>query len=284
MTRRGVVKALVVAAVLVVGGLWMMDSVVRSMLYPAPPGRPPSPPPSPLVEVQLEAGGRAVSAWYLPPAADATTAPVVLWLHGNGENLETMRQGGLFADLSTSSVGVLAIDYPGYGRSAGTPSETANLAAAEAAWQWMLQHRDGRPLVIAGWSLGAGVAAQLAAAHRDEVAGVMLLSAWDRLDAVARLHFPGWMVGALLSDRYDSIAAAPRIGGPTLVVHGDRDTIIPVELGRHLFAALPDPKQWAEVPGAGHNDLLSRPEAWQAIQAFLSHPGELDPVDRKRHL
>jgi uncharacterized protein len=280
VTRRRAITALAVAIVLVVGALLMMDSVVRSMLYPAPPGRPPSPPPSPLVEVPLEAGGRAVSAWYLPPGVDgagSSTAPLVLWLHGNGENLETMRQVGLFADLATSGVGVLAIDYPGYGRSAGTPSEPANLAAAEAAWQWILQHRDGRPLVIAGWSLGAGVAAQLAAAHRDQVAGVMLLSAWDRLDAVARLHFPGWMVGALLSDRYDSIAAAARIGGPTLVVHGDRDTIIPIELGRHLFAALPDPKQWIEVPGVGHNDLLSRPEAWQAIHSFLSQRGEHRP-------
>ena len=270
MTRRGAVKALVVTAVLVVGGLWMMDSVVRSMLYPAPPVRVPSPPPSPLVEVPLEAGGRAVSAWYRPPTGGAAAAPLVLWLHGNGENLETMRHGGLFEDLSTSGAGVLAIDYPGYGRSPGTPSEAANLAAAEAAWQWMLHHRDGRPLVIAGWSLGAAVAAQLAAAHHDEVAGVMLLSAWDRLDAVARLHFPGWMVGALLSERYDSTAAAPRITALKLVVHGDRDTIIPIELGRHLFAALPEPKQWVEVPGAGHNDLLSRPEAWQAIHAFLA--------------
>jgi pimeloyl-ACP methyl ester carboxylesterase len=270
VTRGCAVKALVVAAVLVAGGLWMMDSVVRSMLYPAPPVRVPSPPPSPLVEVPLEAGGRAVSAWYRPPTGGAAAAPLVLWLHGNGENLETMRHGGLFEDLSTSGAGVLAIDYPGYGRSPGTPSEAANLAAAEAAWQWMLHHRDGRPLVIAGWSLGAAVATPLAAAHRDDVTGVMLLSAWDRLEAVARLHFPGWMVGALLSERYDSNAAAPRITAPKLVVHGDRDTIISIELGRHLFAALPEPKQWVEVPGAGHNDLLSRPEAWQAIHAFLA--------------
>lgn len=256
----------------------MMDSVVRQMLYPAPPVRVPSPPPGPLVEVPLEANGRAVSAWYLPPASDsganpapgAVAAPVVLMLHGNGENLETMRQSGLFADFASTGAGVLAIDYPGYGRSPGTPSEAANLAAAEAAWSWLLRNNDGRPRVIAGWSLGAAVAAQLAARHRDEPAGVMLLSAWDRLDAVARLHYPGWMVGALLSERYDSVDAAKQITAPALLVHGDRDTIIPIELGRHLYAALPGAKQWVEVRGAGHNDVLARPEAWQAIHSFLS--------------
>jgi pimeloyl-ACP methyl ester carboxylesterase len=195
-------------------------------------------------------------------------------LHGNGENLETMRQAGLFVDLAKNGAAVLAIDYPGYGRSAGTPSEAANLAAAEAAWEWMLRHRDGNPPVIAGWSLGAAVAAQLAAKRRDDAAGVILLSAWDRLDAVARLHFPGWMVSALLSERYDSAAAAANIAAPALLVHGDDDDIIPIELGRSLYAALPRAKQWVEVAGASHNDLLARPEAWQAIHAFLEARGE----------
>jgi len=148
--------------------------------------------------------------------------------------------------------------------------EAANLAAAEAAWTWLLSNSGSRPRVIAGWSLGAAVAAQLAARHHDEPAGVMLLSAWDRLDAVARLHFPGWMVGALLSERYESVEAAKHITAPALLVHGDHDTIIPIELGRQLYAALPGEKQWVEVRGAGHNDLLSRPEAWQAIHVFLS--------------
>ena len=253
------------------------EMCIRDRLYPAPPIRVPSPPPAPLVEVPLEAGGRPVVAWYLPgpePTRAGPIPPIVLMLHGNGENLETMRQGGLFADLGRNGAAVVAIDYPGYGRSPGTPSEAANLAAAEAAWEWMLQHRDGRPPVVAGWSLGAAVAAQLAAKRRDDAMGVILLSAWDRLDAVARLHFPGWMVSALLSERYDSAAAAASIAAPALLVHGDRDDIIPIELGRSLYAALPGRKQWVEVPGASHNDLLARPEAWQAIHAFLDARSE----------
>lgn len=260
----------------------MMDSVVRSMVYPAPPIRVPSPPPAPLVEVPLEARGHAVSAWYLPPpksgAGDeaqpgSTVAPVVLMLHGNGENLETMRQADLFADFGALGAGVLAVDYPGYGRSEGTPSEEANIAAAEAGWEWLSRNAAGHPKVAAGWSLGAAVAAQVAARHGGEVAGVMLLSPWDRLVEVARLHFPAWLVGPLLPEHYDSVAAAAQIEAPTLVVHGDRDTIIPVDLGRRLYEALPEPKRWVEVDGAGHNDLLARRETWEAITAFLAERG-----------
>ena len=257
----------------------MMESVVRQMIYPAPPVRVPSPPPPPLVEVGLAANGAAVSAWFLPPspqvpdAAGAGSngpAPLVLMLHGNGENLETMRLAGLFEEFRRTGAGVLAIDYPGYGRSAGTPGEAANVAAAEAGWTWLRDHAEGRPLVAVGWSLGAAVAAQVAARHVDGVDGVILLSAWDRLDEVARLHFPSWMVSALLSDRYDTAAAVRTVVAPALVVHGDRDDLIPIGLGRKVHAALAGPGEWVEVRGAGHNDLLGRPETWQAIDAFLA--------------
>ena len=261
-----------------VGAFLMMESLVRQMLYPAPPVRVPSPPPAPLVAVSLEAGGHEVSAWYEPPPDDrGVAAPVVLMLHGNGENLETMRQAGLFEDFARVGAGVLAIDYPGYGRSAGTPSESSNVAAAEAAWAWLRTNEPGRTHLVAGWSLGAAVAAQLAARHDSEVAGVLLLSGWDRLEGIAKLHFPAWLVAVGLSDRYDSEAAARRITKPALVVHGVRDEIIPVESGRRLHAALAGPKEWVEVEGAGHNDLLGRPEAWTAIERFLARRSTAPP-------
>src|SRR5687768_12258225 len=121
----------------------MMDAFVRQSLYPAPPFRVPSPPPAPLVEAPLRVDGRTVSAWWHPPAAADRAA--VLVLHGNGENLETMRQAGTFAELAGLGFGVLAIDYPGYGRSEGSPSEAGNVAAAEAAWEWLQANHRGGP-------------------------------------------------------------------------------------------------------------------------------------------
>jgi pimeloyl-ACP methyl ester carboxylesterase len=261
-----VVLAVVLAAAW--GAKRMMGSVVRQMIYPAPAVAVPSPPPSPLVEVPLAtADGARVSGWWLP--APSPQAPAVLMLHGNGENLETMRRAGLFADFGTLGAGVLAVDYPGYGRSAGTPGEAANVAAAEAGWEWLRGHHQG-PAVVAGWSLGAAVAAQLAGRRGRELDGLLLMSSWDRLAEVAVLHFPPLLVEAALPERYDSLLAAASVGCESLVIHGDTDDIIPARLGRKLFSALPEPKRWVEVAHAGHNDLLARPEAWQAIAPFLA--------------
>ena len=117
-------------------------SLVRQMIYPAPPIEVPSPPPEPLMEVDLTlADGTQVAAWHLPPPGPAAienpsggaNRPAMLFFHGNGENLGTMLLSGFFDELSALGVPVLAVDYPGYGRSGGRPSEAALAAAAELA-------------------------------------------------------------------------------------------------------------------------------------------------------
>lgn len=248
----------------------MLGFVVRKMVYPAPPVRVPSPPPAPLEEVWLESGRNRLSAWWLPPPGDRPGAPVVLMLHGNGENLETMRRVGLFDDFRALGAGVFAVDYPGYGLSSGTSKEGQILDGAESAWDWLATRHADRPKVLAGWSLGAAVAAEVASRRGEEVDGLVLLSPWDSLASVARIHFPGLLVDRLLPERYDSMESALEVASPTLVVHGAEDRIIPVRLGRLLFEALPEPKRWVEVPDAGHNDLLGRPVVWQELGRFLS--------------
>jgi pimeloyl-ACP methyl ester carboxylesterase len=267
--RRWPRRVATVALVLAVfwGVSLMLGNVVRSMIYPAPGVPVPSPPPPPLVEVPLTgAGGARISAWWQPPSRAG--APAVLMFHGNGENLETMRRGDLFADFGALGAGVLAVDYPGYGRSAGSPNEEANVAAAEVAWEWLRQNHAGRR-VVAGWSLGAAVAVQLAGRRGDELDGLVLMSGWDRLAEVAVLHFPPWLVETTLPERYDSLAAAAGVRCPVLAIHGDVDEIIPMHLGAKLYTALPEPKRWVAVPHAGHNDLLGRQEVWLAVRGFL---------------
>jgi pimeloyl-ACP methyl ester carboxylesterase len=257
------------APLLAIFGDDVIDSLARQMTYPAPPVAVPSPPPDPLEEVVLATSSGALGAWWLPPRGQGA---LVLMLHGNGENLETMRQSGLFEDLAALGAGVLAIDYPGYGRSAGEPSETSLLEAADVAWRWLSdpsRRSQGTPLVVMGWSLGAGVAAQVAARHADSVDAAIFLSPWDSLHGVAVRFFPSFLV-RLLSDRYDSVSAASLVRCPTLVLHGERDDIIPVELGRRLFDALPEPKRWVAVENAGHNDLLDRELTWSEVADFLA--------------
>jgi acetyl esterase/lipase len=92
----------------------MLDAFARQMLYPAPPVPVPSPPPAPLEEVWLDLpDGNRAQAWTLADPGLPATAPLVLFFHGNGENLETLRWSGLFEEVGRLGVGVLAADFPG---------------------------------------------------------------------------------------------------------------------------------------------------------------------------
>jgi pimeloyl-ACP methyl ester carboxylesterase len=253
-------------------GAALLGCGVRGLLYPAPPVAVPSPPPAPLVEVRLAApGGEPVVAWA--GASSSPVAPVVVFFHGNGENLETMRQAGLFDDVAALGVAFLAVDYPGYGRSGGEPSEAANLQAAGAALDWARESHPGRPAVVFGWSLGAAVGVQLAALRPQEVDALVAVSPWTSLAEVARAHFPAWLVRAALRERYDSRAAAAGVRCPVLVVHGELDSIIPAAQGRALAVALGTRARFVSVPGAGHNDVLAAPAVWSEVRGFLARLG-----------
>jgi pimeloyl-ACP methyl ester carboxylesterase len=246
----------------------MFGDYARQMLYPAPPVPVPSPPPPPLAEVWLDLRtGDRVLAWTSTAAAPAD-APVVLFFHGNGENLETLRSAGLLEELETLGVAFLAVDYPGYGRSSGSPSEEGLLATGEAAVAWARARHPDRPAVACGWSLGAAVAVAMASRHPDEVAGLVALSPWTTLDAAARLLFPGFVVKALLRERYDSLTAAREIRVPALVIHGELDSMIPASHGKEIAAALANGR-WVSVPRTGHNDLLGQPVVWEEVRRFL---------------
>ena len=254
------------------GAFWVLlltGCTVRQLIYPAPPIPVPASPPAPLEAVELATSeGIRISVWHLSADTLPPSRPVALFFHGNGENLETMRVSGLFGELARLEIGFAAIDYPGYGRSGGRPSEESLGRAADAAWQWLGSRYPKRPRLVCGWSLGAAVALQLAAREGDGVDGVIAMSAWTSLPEVAGAHFPGWLVGLALHEKYDSLAVAPTIAAPALVIHGARDQIIPVHQGKRVAAALPN-RRWVPVPGAGHNDLLSREEVWQEMAAFI---------------
>jgi pimeloyl-ACP methyl ester carboxylesterase len=254
------------------GAVWVLlltGCTVRQLIYPAPPFRVPENPPAPLEAVELTTTDETrISIWHLPADHLPDPRPVALFFHGNGENLETMRQTGLFGELASLEIGFAAVDYPGYGRSSGRPSEESLGLAADAAWQWLAQRYPDRPHLVCGWSLGAAVALRLAAREGETVDGVIAMSPWTSLPDVAGLHFPRWLVGLTLHERYASLALAPTITAPALVLHGAQDRIIPAIQGERVAAALPN-SRWVAVPGAGHNDLLSRDEVWQEMAAFI---------------
>lgn len=201
------------------------------------------------VWLDTESGNR-IHGWYVPrPGARLT----VLMLHGNAGNishrLETLQI------LHQIGVNTLIIDYQGYGRSQGRPSEQATYEDALAAWTYLMQNKStADSTVVFGRSLGGAVAAWLGAAVAP--AGLILESTFSSVEDMAQHHYP-WLPVRLISKfHYDSINRAPEITSPTLVMHSPADTIVPFVLGQKLYDALPGEKTFVELQG-GHNDGIA---------------------------
>ncbi|HEX4607035.1 MAG TPA: alpha/beta hydrolase, partial [Urbifossiella sp.] len=193
---------------------------------------------------------------------------VILFNHGNGRNITTRRHViELYRDRMNATV--LVYDYRGYGRSDGRPTEAGVLVDARAARRWLATRAGVREgdVVIAGHSLGGGVAVDLAAA--DGARGLILEGTFTNLPDVAAGHVPLLPVRAVMQARLNSVGKIPAYRGPLLQVHGDADTIVPYALGRRLFAAANEPKQFVTVPGGGHMHLYT-PEYVAALDGFLT--------------
>ena len=189
-----------------------------------------------------------LSAWYLP-GADPTRA--ALWFHGNAGNLSD--RVPRLRRMAAAGVGVLAVDYRGYGLSSGAPSPAGTAADARAAWRWLVEERDLDPgcIAIFGSSLGAAVALQLAVEVED--AGLVVLeSPFLSVRAMARHTLP-LVPGLLVPNPYDNAARMARLRTPLLIYHGDRDEVIPFEQGRALFGRAASPQRaFVRIPGGRH--------------------------------
>ncbi|MDB5309202.1 MAG: alpha/beta hydrolase [Gemmataceae bacterium] len=219
--------------------------------------------------------GVRLHGWFAEPDRNPPRA-VVLFTHGNGGNVTTRRQVlHLFRDQLGAAV--LVFDYRGYGKSGGTPTEPGVLDDARAARRWLAARAGVREgdIVLAGHSLGGGVAVDLAAA--DGARGLVLEGTFTNLPDVAASHVPLLPVRAVMQARLDSLSKIRAYRGPLLQVHGDADRIVPYALGRKLFEAANEPKQFVTVPGGGHSDPPT-PEYAAALDRFLSSLPVSDPA------
>lgn len=258
----------------------------QSMLYPVPRFSVPEVPPEGWREVSLPVGtGGSESgepAWFFAAESGPSDHPAIVYFHGNGENLATLMLSGQLGQLQGLGAPVLVVDYPGYGRTPGSPSEAAIIDQGCRAVDWLHAQCPDRPIVLAGWSLGAAVA--VGTAHRcgSQIRALMLMSAWDSLPEVAETHFPRFLVRLLLREEYPSVHQAPKLEMPVLMLHGVRDPLIPIAHGEALRDAFGGWVTWIAVPGAEHNDLLGIPMVWDEIAAFyrgLSHDKSGEPME-----
>ncbi len=249
-----------------------VTACLKSLVYPAPDYPVPSPAPEPFQEIRLKPDAHTkIFAWeYVFPARPGIAPrPNALYLHGNGENLGMLWKGGILEELAGLEVNLLVPDYPGYGRSTGTPSRTSLTAMGRVALKYMETVRPDSPRVLLGHSLGAAVALQIASGEQANLAGMILISPFTTLRDVARLHFSRCLAGPAPLENYDSRSIAREIKIPVLVLHGARDRLIPPEQGLDLARNLAGPAEYIAYANAGHNDIVDAPETLERMRRFM---------------
>ncbi len=205
----------------------------------------------------------------------APGSPIVLFFHGNGEIAPDY--DGIAPMFHGAGVSLLVLDYRGYGWSSGEPKITTLLPDAEAVFRALprLLAPAGlaeSPRFVMGRSLGSAPAIHLAHLHPDAFAGLIVESGFAHtVPLLAQLGLPVEALAAL-PDPFDNAAKVGELHLPLLVIHGERDRIVPVGNGQALYDASPAAdRTLARVPGAGHNDLLFvAPAAYfNALRAFV---------------
>jgi fermentation-respiration switch protein FrsA (DUF1100 family) len=157
-------------------------------------------------------------------------------------------------ELYRIGLSVFIFDYRGYGRSQGSPSEEGLYQDALGAHDYLTRTRMIRPerIILFGRSLGAAIAGEAAA--QKSAAGLILESSFPSIEAVAKFHYGRLPVHWLIGAEFALIDRLPQLSLPKLIIHGDKDDIIPIELGRQVFVAAKPPKSFYVIEGADHNN------------------------------
>jgi fermentation-respiration switch protein FrsA (DUF1100 family) len=212
--------------------------------------------------------GVRLTAWQLEPERPVAD---VVYFHGNGGNLSVWLP--VLAALHRLNLRVLAVDYRGYGLSAGSPSERGVYLDAEAAARHARSQRPGRPLlplVFWGRSLGGPIAASATRAVTPDA--LVLEGSFADKAAVAGTQPVLKVLNLFASYRFPTVELMRDFRNPVLVMHGARDSIVPLALGRDLFDRLSSPKQFVVIPGADHNDFfdVSQTAYWTPVLEFIT--------------
>ena len=214
--------------------------------------------------------GVQLHGWFVPGDRQVS----LIWFHGNagnvGDRLENMKL--LYDHLG---VNILIFDYLGYGLSDGRISEKGTYLDGEGALRYLRSRPDVHSdrVVLFGHSLGSAVAVDVAS--RNDVSGLILESPFTSVPDIAKRWFR-FLPGFLIRIKYNSLSKILDINAPLLVLHGDRDEVVPIELGQRLFKAAAEPKELYVIQGAGHNDTyrVGGEEYLATLKRFVDGLGE----------
>ena len=190
--------------------------------------------------------GHRLIAWHAEPTRGR---PTLLYFHGQAGNLA--RRAERVRRYRNAGLGVLMVAYRGFSGSTGRPSERANVHDALEAYDWLVAHGvKPSDIVLYGESLGTGVAVQVAA--QRQVSGVVLDSPFSSLVELAAQRHPYLPVRRFMKDKYETTSHAARITAPVLVLHGEKDPIVPLAMAREVFHALAGAKRMVTFPEGRH--------------------------------
>jgi fermentation-respiration switch protein FrsA (DUF1100 family) len=228
------------------------------------------PPPNALVQdVELRTvNGTRIHAWWCPVKNWQPTHGAMLYCHGNAGNL-SYRSEAIALWQQALGVAVLIFDYPGYGRSEGTPTEAACYASADAAYEFLTRTLNvpTERVLIYGGSLGGGVAVDLAS--RQPHQALILVKTFTSIPDAAQSVYPWLPARWLVRNRFDNLQKIGRCTRPVFIAHGTTDRLVPFAHGKRLFEAASEPKEFLAMTGLDHNDGLS-PEFFSRLRSFLN--------------
>jgi len=228
------------------------------------------------VQALESADGLELLAWYRAP--QQPDAPVVVYFHGNAGHIGY--RGSKIRPYLDAGYGVLLLSWRGYSGNGGSPSEQGLYADGRAALAFL--GAEGIPpnrWVLYGESIGSGVAVELARAQAhggSPVGAVVLESPFTSLEDMAVFHYPWIPMRWLMRDHYDSLSKIAAIAAPLLIIHGERDRIVPLSNARRLAEAAalsPEPGEMRVIEGAGHNNLYD----FAAPRVVIEFLGDIFP-------
>lgn len=212
--------------------------------------------------------GVKIHGWFFPLD---NKNPIILFCHGNAGNISHRLDN--IRHLLDNGLQVFIFDYRGYGKSEGKPSETGIYKDGQAAYDYLVKKENIPPsdIVVFGRSLGAAVAVDLSL--RRDVKAIIVESGFTSSRGMAKTMFLFRLFSSVIPPNYNNAEKIKDVKAPKLIIHGDSDEIVPLDMGKSLYKASQEPKYFYKIEGAGHNDtyMIGGQRYFKTIASFARY-------------